>query len=226
MRRHELGHLIGAHGHPRRPRPQRAPLRVGDVPDRGRAEPDLRGHAHRQSRARQPLRLRRLRDRVGGGPRARRRHRGEHLDVRAPAGRGGRGRRAGRGARADAAAAALPPRRGVPAPHHLRPAPDPGRPHAAHLGALSAAGERALRGPRQPHLRRVHLPDLQPGGDRHRRRRGRRALGLRLPHPVRRGAARDVPEHAHGLRPRRQRQPRLRAGLHARLLHGRPRRRR
>ena len=32
---------------------------------------------------------------------------------------------------------------GVSAPHHLRPAADPGRPHAAHLAVPSAAGERA-----------------------------------------------------------------------------------
>ena len=146
MRRHELGHLIGAHGHPGGPRPQRPPLRVGDVPDRGRAQPDLRGHAHRQPRPRQPLRLRCLRDRVGSGARARRRHRGEHLDVRAPADRSAGRRRARRGARADAPAAALSSRRGVSAPHHLRAAPDPGRPHASHLGPVSAAGERALRG--------------------------------------------------------------------------------
>ena len=49
-----------------------AALRLGAVPDRGRLEPDLRRHAHREPRPRQPLRVRRLRDRLGGGPGCRR----------------------------------------------------------------------------------------------------------------------------------------------------------
>ena len=63
----ELRHRIGGPWTPlRRPPPQRAPLRVGALPDRGRVEPHLRRHAHRQPGARQPLRARRLRDRLGG----------------------------------------------------------------------------------------------------------------------------------------------------------------
>ncbi len=55
-------------GHPAHPPPQLAALRLRPLPHRRRAEPDLRRHADRQPGPRQPLRLRRLRDRVGGGP--------------------------------------------------------------------------------------------------------------------------------------------------------------
>ena len=144
--------------------------------------------------------------------------------LRAPAaGRGGRGRTR-RHPRADPAAALLPARGGVPAPRHLRPAPDPRRSHALPLGAVPALREPALRGLRQPHDRRDDLSELQPDRHRRRRPRGRRHLGLRLQDAVRRDPARDFPEHAHGLRAGHQRQPCLRPGLHARMLHGRARR--
>src|SRR5207302_10142111 len=48
---------------------------------------------------------------------------------------------------------------------------------------------------------------------------------VHLPDEVRRRPARHLAEHAHGVGPRGERQPRLHRGLHARLLHGGARRR-
>ena len=160
-----------------RPRPQRAPLRLGDVPDRGRVVPHLRGHAHRQPRARQPLRLRRLRHRVGGGPRpGTATGRASAIYALLPVGALAA---AGLGALLEPTLLRPLYRRAEEYQllDHLRPPADPGRPHAAHLGPLSAPASAALRGPRQPHLRRVDLPDLQPGRDRHRGRSPRSGCG-------------------------------------------------
>src|SRR5881397_451053 len=168
--------------------------------------------------ARQPLCLRRVRDGLGGGQRG---GRGVGAGL-ARAAAGGRARRgdARRDSRADTAPAFLPARRGIPAALHLRSAHDPrGRP-ALHLGTLSALGEHALRELRKPLGGRVDLPDLQLPRDRRGRRRRRLPLGLHLPDEVRRGAPRHLAEHAHGRGARRERQPRLHPGLHARVLHG------
>src|SRR5437588_4317803 len=67
----------------------------------------------------------------------------------------------------------------------------------------------------------MDLSPLQPAGDRHRISRRNLPLGLHLPDEIRRGAARHLPGHAPCLGAGHQRQPRLRRGLHHRLLHGR-----
>src|SRR5262249_47356969 len=64
-------------------------------------------------------------------------------------------------------------------------------------------------------------PPVQSFGHCRRLPRGALSLGLHLPHEVWRGASRHFPEHAHGGSLGRQRQRRLRRGLHHRLLHGR-----
>src|SRR4030095_3417989 len=80
------------------------------------------------------------------------------------------------------ARATLAARGEIPAPPHLRAAPDPRGPHAPGVGAVPALGERALRGAGEPSHRRGDLSRLQPRGDRGGRPRRRRALGLPLPH--------------------------------------------
>ena len=204
-----------AHGHAPDPSPQLAPVRLGDLPDRRRPEPDLRGHADREPRSRQPLRLRRVHDGVGGRPLSAapdgERQRGA-LRAACPWARWPRRRSAPSSSRRCSARSTA--RRGVPAPDHVRPAPDPRGPDAPDLGAVSALRQRrSTRASAASPFRRIDLSDLQSVRDRRGRRGRRRPLGLRVPHPVRRRPARHVPEHAHGLGPRRQRQPRLRGGV-------------
>src|SRR5207244_1348837 len=139
---------------------------------------------------------------------------------RTPAGRSTRRGGPRRDPRTDAPTALLPARRGVPAALHLRSPHDPRGSDALHLGAVPALGELAVRELRELLGGRVDLPDLQLPRDRRGRGRRHLPLGVHLPDEVRRRATRHLAEHAHGLGARRQRQPRLHRGLHARLLHG------
>src|SRR5713101_4709567 len=211
--------MVSGHGHAPDPRPQLAPLRGRALPHRGRAQPHLWRHADRQSGPRQPLRLRGLRGRLDGGA-ARGRPHADPSPLSRAARRALRRGCAGGRDRADPAAAVLQASRGVPAADHLRAAADPRGPRAPDLGSVPADRELALRGHGEPQHRRVHLPDLQSGRHRRGRSRGRGSLGLHLPHPVRHRPAGDLAEHAHGPGHGGQRQPRLRPGLHAGLLHG------
>src|SRR4029453_7538245 len=135
-----------------------------------------------------------------------------------------RRRRGGRRAGADPAPAVLQAGRGVPAPGDLRPADDPRRRDPLSVGPLPADGERAVRKLRQRQHRRVALPDLQLPGYRGGWPGRRLPVGVHLSDALWCGAAGHVARYADVRRPRRECQPGVRASLHARLSHGRPRR--
>ena len=162
--------------------------------DRGRALPHLRRHAHRQSRPRQSLRVRRLRGRVGGG-RSSSATCPSVLGYLAPRRGRGRGGRTGRRARAHAPAARSTSRAEE---YQL----------LITFGLLLILEDlmRLIWGPYPLSVSALYeamgsltvgesiYPTYNLAGHRRGRDRRRRALGLRLPHAVRRGAARHLPE--------------------------------
>src|SRR5215472_14739367 len=199
-------------------------LRLGPVSDRCRIEPDLWGHAYRQSRAWQSLCCRRLCN--GLACRARYCAWGAAwLAVPAAAGGGPVGGADRDRDRASAAPAVLSPGRGIPAACYLWPVANPRGSHAAHLGRNTAVGRYADGCTADSARRWLVLSRLQSAGHRHRYCRGRDPLGGDLPYQVRRDAARDLPGPADGLSAGSQCWARLCCGLRDWLFHGRPWRR-